>query len=26
MKSYQHFINGAYVDPTQGQWFDSHDP
>jgi aldehyde dehydrogenase (NAD+) len=26
MKTYQHFINGAYVDPVQGQWFDSHDP
>ncbi|MEM9060370.1 MAG: aldehyde dehydrogenase [Pseudomonadota bacterium] len=26
MKTYQHYINGAYVDPAQGQWFDSHDP
>ena len=26
MKTYQHFINGAYVDPVQGQWFDSFDP
>ena len=26
MKTYQHFINGEYVDPVQGQWFDSHDP
>ncbi|MEM7189699.1 MAG: aldehyde dehydrogenase [Pseudomonadota bacterium] len=26
MKKYQHFIDGAYVDPAQGQWFDSIDP
>ncbi|MEL6998931.1 MAG: aldehyde dehydrogenase [Pseudomonadota bacterium] len=26
MQTYQHYINGAYVDPAQGQWFDSHDP
>ncbi|MFK7941360.1 MAG: aldehyde dehydrogenase [Paracoccaceae bacterium] len=26
MKSYQHYINGSYVDPVQGQWFDSIDP
>jgi aldehyde dehydrogenase (NAD+) len=26
MKTYQHFINGEYVDPIQGQWFDSVDP
>lgn len=26
MKTYQHFINGQYVDPLQGQWFDSLDP
>ena len=26
MKTYQHFINGEYVDPVQGQWFDSMNP
>src|SRR5690606_23434350 len=26
MKTYQLFIDGAYVDPADGQWFDSHDP
>jgi len=26
MKTYQHYIGGAYVDPVQGEWFDSHDP
>ncbi len=26
MKTYQHYIDGAYVDPVQGQWFDSIDP
>ena len=26
MKTYQHFIDGAYVDPAGGEWFDSHDP
>ncbi|MEM6622752.1 MAG: aldehyde dehydrogenase [Pseudomonadota bacterium] len=26
MKRYQHFIDGQYVDPVQGQWFDSVDP
>ena len=26
MKTYKHFINGEYVDPIQGQWFDSVDP
>ena len=26
MKTYQHYIDGAYVDPAGGEWFDSHDP
>jgi len=26
MKTYQHFINGAYVDPVGGEWIDSDDP
>jgi len=26
MKTYQHFIDGAYVDPAEGAWFDSVDP
>ena len=26
MKTYQHYINGAYVDPVGGEWFDSTDP
>jgi acyl-CoA reductase-like NAD-dependent aldehyde dehydrogenase len=26
MKTYQHFINGAYVDPIGGQWIDTLDP
>lgn len=26
MKTYQHFINGAFVDPEGGAWFDSEDP
>ncbi|MBT3703480.1 MAG: aldehyde dehydrogenase [Alphaproteobacteria bacterium] len=24
--TYRHFINGAYVDPLNGEWFDSIDP
>ena len=26
MKTYQLYINGSYVDPANGQWFDSIDP
>ncbi len=26
MKTYQHYIDGAYVDPAEGEWFDSIDP
>ena len=26
MKTYQHFINGTYIDPVHGEWFDSIDP
>ena len=26
MKRYGHYINGAYVDPAEGQWLDSIDP
>ncbi len=26
MKTYQHYIDGAYVDPAGGEWFDSRDP
>jgi aldehyde dehydrogenase (NAD+) len=26
MKTYQHFIDGAYVDPVEGDWFDSVNP
>jgi len=26
MKTYQHYIDGAYVDPAAGEWFDSVDP
>lgn len=26
MKRYQHFINGQYVDPLKGEWFESRDP
>lgn len=26
MKTYKHFINGEYVDPIQGEWFESADP
>ncbi len=26
MKTYQHYIDGQYVDPAEGQWFDSVDP
>jgi acyl-CoA reductase-like NAD-dependent aldehyde dehydrogenase len=26
MKTYQHFIDGKYVDPLKGRWFDSVDP
>jgi aldehyde dehydrogenase (NAD+) len=26
MKTYQHYIDGQYVDPLGGQWFDSIDP
>jgi len=26
MKTYQHFIDGKYVDPISGRWFDSIDP
>ena len=26
MKTYQHYIGGAYVDPIGGRWFDSMDP
>ena len=26
MQTYQHYIDGKYVDPAQGQWFESIDP
>lgn len=26
MKTYQHFIDGQYVDPVQGRWIDTIDP
>lgn len=26
MKQYQHFINGQYVDPVEGQWINTIDP
>jgi len=26
MKTYQHYIDGQYVDPAGGEWFDSVDP
>ncbi len=26
MKTYQHFIDGEYVDPARGEWFESMDP
>lgn len=26
MKTYQHFINGTFVDPDGGEWIDSQDP
>lgn len=26
MKTYKHFVNGDYVNPVQGQWFESIDP
>ena len=26
MKTYQHFIDGQYVDPIGGQWLDTIDP
>ena len=26
MKTYQHYINGSYVDPVQGHWFETIDP
>lgn len=26
MKTYQHFIDGAYVDPVGGEWFDTENP
>lgn len=26
MKTYQHFINGDYVDPVDGEWFDTENP
>ncbi|MHA1529174.1 MAG: aldehyde dehydrogenase [Alphaproteobacteria bacterium] len=26
METYQHYIDGAYVDPAGAEWFDSHDP
>src|SRR4051795_13735837 len=26
MKTYQLYIDGAYVDPEKGEWFDSIDP
>ena len=26
MKIYQHYIDGQYVDPINGQWIDSFDP
>ena len=26
MKTYGHYIDGAYVDPASGEWIDSHNP
>ena len=26
MKTYQHYIDGKYVDPARGEWFYSIDP
>jgi len=26
MQTYQHYINGQYVDPVEGEWFDSENP
>ena len=26
MKTYQHFINGEFVDPEGGDWFDTENP
>ena len=26
MKTYNHFINGVFVEPSSGQWFDSENP
>ena len=26
LKAYKHFINGAYVDPIKGEWFDTENP
>lgn len=26
MKRYQHYINGSFVDPVAGQWYDTFDP
>lgn len=26
MKTYQHFINGTFVDPMDGEWFDTQNP
>ena len=26
MKTYQLYINGKYVDPVKGEWFDTIDP
>lgn len=26
MKKYQHFINGEFVDPLGGEWFETHNP
>ena len=26
MKNYQHYINGEWVDPIDGQWFDTQNP
>ena len=26
LKTYQHFINGAYTDPQGGEWFHTENP
>jgi acyl-CoA reductase-like NAD-dependent aldehyde dehydrogenase len=26
MKTYQHFINGSFVDPEGGAWFETENP